>query len=372
MFKKLLSIVGTGAVVASATTPFISQTKSYESEFIKQEYKSEVSDFTADFVPTKFMAMISDYNSLSTSNKKIIAAKLDIMDTMTIDVAKNYLSNINIKFIHDYRNEILDLFNSFVIKPRNNDLQSELFTNIDWKQIERFISIDFTNSNDFSIDSSTYGPSHWWTALWDWGYKFEFGGGIINIERVALTIYNAYGFDFDQLISTLKVGDEILRNMFLPKESYISIDTFSLLIKKFQTQISNSGLPVTKYFNQIIDTASALTSMLISQGAGEMAVTELAEYIQEEVSNQFGINVEDLRTTYNDISKIIWEMTDTLNQITLVIDKMYTDLPDFIVDFILGSFVRIAKQMIAAENHSGNGVYIKFQKFIFPQGFKGR
>ncbi|ARU92308.1 hypothetical protein SCLARK_001878 [Spiroplasma clarkii] len=67
MFKKLLSIVGIGAVTASATTPFISQTKSCESEFIKQKNRS---DLTRNFVPAKFKEMVFDYKKLSINNKK--------------------------------------------------------------------------------------------------------------------------------------------------------------------------------------------------------------------------------------------------------------------------------------------------------------
>lgn len=372
MLKKILSLFGAGAVLTSATVPFISKTSSFENNFINLKNNQKMNESFNTLIPNNFKKMINDYNNLSLDNKNIVAKYLNFMDEISYDEAILYIRKLDNNFIQNYQAEIISLYENFVIKLNQPKVSSRLLEKIDWSMLNEYLDIDFSDSSDFSVDCSLYGPAHWWTALWDWGWKIDFGGGIINVEKLGIKVYDAYGLKYDGLKQVLKTVIDKFKDIFNPEDSTITINQLKENIEILNKEIKGTKLPFKQSFLTKIDSVISLLNLTILSGYGDCCISSFKIEIEQIVSNIFGINEANLEEKYNQLVNIFDEISETLTNVEATVQSFYDKLPDVVVDFLLGSFVTIVNQMINAETNYGKGVRLKFQQFIIPQGFEAR
>lgn len=364
--KKVLSLIGIVSISASTGASVLElQTAStnYEGQN-KNRLNFVASETSNKFHINEFK---NSYNALSKSDKAVVAGAMAKISKLNINEISQYLATSQIDFIRENKATIENMYALYTSMTTLSQTLSVAAQdlNIDWGAINNLIDLNFGDSNDYTPIVDTYGPEHWWTAIWDWGWKIDFPEGDINVMRVVKLVISLYdGINFkplEALISSGKDFFDYLVNLDLHDDDKVAV-LYDLLVKTGD-DFKNSGVPFT---NQFYDIVNKFTSILKPFQNVKLGVVK--NIIKTTVEKQLGMSLEQIGKEYSGYIDLALNILVVANDILF---KIKDSLPGIIWDFIFNSISDITNQMVAADlNH--NGVYLKFQQFIIPLGFTAR
>lgn len=365
--KKLLSLLGITAMLTSAGSAVII-TKIKPDTQTLQNKNDLILDNNLDGNKTVQINNLKKvYEQLSESEQKTIAGVMAKLPELNYNEITQYLANSKIDFIKNNQETIAMMYLSFTSmqKMSKSLVMTTASLNVDWTMMNQFVNLNFGNSNDYTPWADTYGPSSWWTTIWEWGFKIDFPEGDINVMRVVNLLFSLYnGVNFAPLESLLKSGNNFFDYIInIDQNSNDKVYILQNLLIKTETAFRNSGVPFTDDFYTIF---AQLGLVLDFYKDEKLAI--IAPLIKNTIEMQAGMTLEEVGTKYSGILNNIISLLGTANMVLNLIDGT---IPGIVWNYIVDSLASMAKQMINADlNH--NGVYIKFQQFLFPQGFAAR
>ncbi|MCL8209561.1 hypothetical protein [Spiroplasma attinicola] len=354
--KKLLCLLGTTAILTSASSAIITTAVKPTEQKLQNSKQVKSADNYIQFTNLK-----KEYDQLSETEQKNIAIAMAKLPTLNDNERNQYLKNSNITFIKNNKAIIENmylLYNS-ISKMTKSVVQTTYSLNINWKMINQLIDLDFGDSNNYTPTVSMYGPSHWWTALWDWGFKVNFPEGDVNIMRIVNLLSSLYnGIDFGSLETVLQSGYTFFDYLInIDKHSNDKAEVLYNIVVKTETDFKNSGIPFTDKLYNIFDTFNSILQFYKGQN-----LSETSKVIKVIIEIPLKMSLEDIGAKYSDI---LTKTISILNNAKAILnDTLQIVLPNIIWNYLK----KATKAMIKAdENH--NGVNIKFQQFLIPKGF---
>lgn len=358
--KKLLCLLGTTAILTSASSAIITTAVKSTEQKLQNSKQVKSADNYIQFTNLK-----KEYNQLSETEQKNIAIAMAKLPTLNDNERNQYLKNSNITFIKKNKTIIENmylLYNS-ISKMTKSVVQTTYSLNINWKMINQFIDLDFGDSNNYTPTVSMYGPSHWWTALWDWGFKVNFPEGDVNIMRIVKLLSSLYnGIDFGSLETVLQSGYTFFDYLInIDKHSNDKAEVLYNIVVKTETDFKNSGIPFTDKVYDIFNQFS--TSLEPSKTLPLNFYNNLIlNYIKTAIQDKTKMSLEEIGAKYSDI---LTKTISILNDAKVILnDTLQIVLPNIIWNYLKKATEAMIK---ADENH--NGVNIKFQQFLIPKGF---
>ncbi len=360
--KKLLCLLGTTAILTSAGSTIITTTVKPTVQKLQTNNSIEPTN------DIQFDNLKKEYDQLSESEQRNIATVMAKLPTLNDNERHQYLINSQLDFIKNNKVTIENmylLYNS-IIKMTKSVAIATYSLNINWSMINQFIDLDFGNSNDYIPTVSKYGPAHWWTALWDWGFKVNFPEGDVNVMRVINLLSSLYnGIDFGALETVLKSGYTFFDYLInIDNHSNDKAEVLYNIVVKTETDFKNSGIPFTNkvydIFNQFSTNLKPYETLPLNF-YNNFILNQIKTAIQKETK----MSVEEIGTKYSDIlNKTITILNDAKSILNSTLQIVLTK--------IIWNYLKTAvKAMIKADkNH--NGVNIKFQQFLIPKGFGAR
>lgn len=352
--KKLLSLIGAAAI---STTGVSSAAMALQLKTITDQQLEKDSNFDID-------ALKNAYNALSEVEKIEISQEMMNLSKLNINEVKATLDNSNIIFIKNNKDTIEKMFilYSSLIQVSSSLVSAQI--EVEWTKLNEFINLGFGNSNDYAPYAYSYGPENWW-EIWDWGLRIDFPEGSINIMRVIKLLMSLYnGIDFTPFRQLLMSG----RNLFdylvnITKHGDDKISVLYNLVIKVDSEFKKSGIPFRQDIYDVLNKFKVLLKPLQDSKLGF-----LKNVIKAQIEQQLGMSLEAVSEMYLGSLDLAIGLTDSVNRI---LRRIGDSLPSFVWDFIMNVIKDIANEMVAADwNHKG--VYIKFQQYLYPLGFKSR
>lgn len=361
--KKLLCLLGTTAILTSAGSTIITTT--VKPTVQKWQNNNPIKPIDNDI---QFDNLKKEYNQLSETEQRNIAIAMAKLPTLNDNERNQYLTNSKIDFIRNNKitiENIYLLYNSIEKMTKSVSLITYSL-NINWSTINQFIDLDFGDSNDYIPTVSNYGPAHWWTALWDWGFKINFPEGDVNVMRIINLLSSLYnGIDFGSLETVLTSGHTFFDYLInIDNHSNDKAEVLYNIVVKTETDFKNSGIPFTNkmydIFNQFINSLKIWQTIQLNDYDNL-----ILNYIKTAIQKETKMSVEEIGVKYSDI----------LNKTITILNNAKTILNStlqIVLTNIVWNYLKTAvKAMIKADkNH--NGVSIKFQQFLIPKGFSAR
>ncbi|MDQ7982650.1 MAG: hypothetical protein REH79_00315 [Spiroplasma sp.] len=236
--------------------------------------------------------------------------------------------------------------------------------NVDWISFNQFIALDFGDSNEYAPTTSTYDPENWW-EVWDWGWRIDFPEGDINVMRVVKLVYSLYnGLNFRPLEDLLKSTNNLFKYLLaLDQHDQDLIAVLHDIIVKTEKDLKDSGVPIT---DEVFNVLNQFSSIL--KPFRNFKLITFSSIIKRQVESELGMSIDEIGIKY---FAIINQSIKALGIVNSVLEVIQDSIPAIVWQFIVDNLGTIANQMAAADqNH--NGVYLKFQQFVVPMGFKAR
>lgn len=361
--KKLLSLLGTTAILTSAGSTIITTTIKPTIQTLQNNNPTNSIDNDIQFDNLK-----QEYQQLSETEQRNIAIAMAKLPELNDNDRNQYLATSNIDFIKNNQitiENIYLLYNSIAQMTKSVSL-STYSLNINWSMINQFIDLDFGDSNDYLPTISKYGPSHWWTAIWDWGFKVDLPEGDVNVIRVINLLSSLYNdIDFGSLETVISSGINFFDYLIhIDNHSNDKIEVLYNIVVKIEIDFKNSGIPFTNkiydIFNQFITKLKIWQSLPLNGLKGAI-LSNIKSTIQKETK----MSIKEIGEKYlNTINKTITILNDAKN---ILNNTLQFNLTNIIWNYIK----KAVKTMINADkNH--NGVAIKFQQFLIPKGFSAK
>lgn len=364
--KKVLSLLGVTAMLTSAgSATIIAKTKPTTQTLQNNNYLN-LSDTNGNKT-VQINNLKKAYQQLSETEQRNIATVISKLPKLNANEITQYLANSNIAFIRNNQTTIAMMYLSYssMQKMSKSLAMTTASLNIDWTMMNQFINLNFGNSNDYTPWADTYGPSSWWTAAWEWGFRIDFPEGDVNVMRVVNLLFSLYnGVNFAPLESLLKSGNTLFDYIInIDQNGGDKIYILQNLLIKTETSFKNSGVPFTNDFYSVFDQFSSILEIYKDEN-----LATIAPLIKNVIQMQTGMSIAEIGTKY---SGILNNMISLLGTANIVLNLIDGSIPGIVWDYIVDSIESITQQMINADkNH--NGVYINFQQFLFPQGFVAR
>lgn len=360
--KRLLSLIGVTLIGVTTANSAVVATQSLD---IQQ--KQAMVTVPNGFAYEDSLALKHDYDGLSETEKKVVDQELAQLANLNMANVHLFLNKSKVSFIEENKAIIENMFllSSSFTKISSTLAVSVQTMEIDWMKINEFIDLDFGNSNNYAPTTSTYGPSNWWDFIWDWGWRIDFPEGDINIMRVVNLVTSLYnGINFEPLEKLVKTGKSFFDYLInLDQHEQDKIEVLYDLIIKTQEEFQNSGVP---FSNQLYEILTKFSSLLKPFKNVKLQIVK--SIIQNQIEKELGISLKTIGDSYSGYLNTITKVISIVNDVLVVIRGI---IPGIIWDFIVESIQTISAQMIAAD-WTHNGVYLKFQQFLFPLGFQAK
>lgn len=361
--KKLLSLLGVTTMLTSAGgAVMIAQTKPVTQTL--ERHLPEVGNTT-----TQINNLKKTYDALSESEQKDVAMVMAKLPELSSDEIGQFLATSKVDFIKNNKTVIENMYLSYSTMQKMSDslMFSAASLNVDWNLMNQIIGLNFGNSNDYTPSFSAYSPDSWW-SFWDWGFKIDFTEGDVNVMRVVNLVTSLYnGVNLAPLESLLKSGNNLFDYLVnIDSNGNDSVQVLYSIITKTEASFKSSGVPFTNEFYTVLDKLSS--SLEILNVNTSYALSTVTPQIKNIIQTSFGMSIEELGTKYADILNKTITLLGTTNMVLETISKV---IPSIVWNYIFDTIQTVSKQMMNADQHH-NGVYIKFQQFLFPQGFAAR
>lgn len=361
--KKLLCLIGAIAITSSASSSITSFTNN--KQIINNdslELESQQQSISNYNYLQNVQNLRIEFSNLSSQVQRDIGRYLDQLDGKTVDEMKNSLKKSSNSFIHNNEEVILMIYEQSLEWKKLDTINLQI-SNIPWSTINKYLNIGASSSNDYSMSYGSYGPSHWWNAIWDWGGKWSIHEGYINLLRLLKPLYETYGTDFTSLIDTMEKGKSFVDYVVnIDKHDKDTIDVLKNLVNLTSSDFRSTGLPFTDSFYSIF----AQFNDALDQVWDGLKIGAIKQLLISSIENEIGMTIAQFKDNYyNFISTGI----NALESAQSSISKIKSYVPSFIWTFISGGVYSIVNQMINADSNK-NGVYIKFEQYYIPKGFK--